>query len=167
MPEKTVTIQLSQPEQFSFVPKEWPFYRTRVKRWFTISEAQNLSEKLKKETLLCVMGPKAHKVVSNFKDKVNDSTTLDQLLDLFTEYYHSKTNTVLERGVFWDRNQRLGESNSEYVTEMRKLVRSCEYADQKDINLRDKLLHGIRDRKLATELRRRKDLTLAMVVEAL
>jgi hypothetical protein len=89
------------------------------------------------------------------------------MLSYFDEYFFPQQNHILERGIFWDRNQLLHENNTVYITIMYNLISTCDYAGKKDEMLRDKLCHGIKDRELAAELRDDKNLNLDIVLRKL
>jgi hypothetical protein len=93
-------IPLKAPEPFSFVPEEWPAYRKQIERWFRISEAKQLSDLDKRDTLLYTMGTKGDEIVTTFKDRVTDVLTFQEFLDLFDEYFQPQTNRVFARGKF-------------------------------------------------------------------
>jgi hypothetical protein len=61
--------------------------------------------------------------------------------------------------------QKDGASNEEFVRSIFALVDKCDYGDLKDEQLREKLCHGMRDRKLAAELRSNEQLTLEDVLK--
>jgi hypothetical protein len=136
-----------------------------VERWFKISEAKELADKEKIDTLLYIMGEKADDIVATFRDKVTQELKLDGLLDLFDLYFKPKTNFVAARGNFWDRRQRSGESNEECIREVYKLGELWNYEDKLPEQIRDQLCHGMTDRKMAAELRANSDLKLKNVLQ--
>jgi hypothetical protein len=133
-------LAMKTPEEFSFEPTDWPTYRRKVERWFKISEAKELADQEKIDTLLYIMGEKA---IS--KDK--------QFLKQW------------ERGNFWDRRQRSRESNEEFIREVYKLGELCNYEDKLPEEIRDQLCHGMTDRKMAAELRANSDLKMENVLQ--
>lgn len=166
-PQIGTGLNVRNPEPFSFVPEEWPRYRTSVEWWFTISKAGNQAEPQKRITLLYIMGEKVHDVIATFRSRLTAETTLAEMLDLFDEYFAPKTNFIAERGKFWERRQKEGESNDEFICSIFNMGKSCNYGDQLDEHLRDKLCQGMRDRRLAAELRTNYQLTLDDVVKRL
>jgi hypothetical protein len=111
------------------------------------------------------MGEKADDIVATFRDNVTQELKLDGLLDVFDLYFKPKTNFVAARGNFWDRRQRSGESNEEFIREVYKLGELCNYEDKLQEQTRDQLCHGMTDRKMAAELRANSDLKMENVLQ--
>jgi hypothetical protein len=74
---------------------------------------------------------------------------------------------VFARVKFWDRRQRDGESNEEFIRAIYKLGESCAYGDGLHQHIRDKLGNGMLDRKMAAELRSNSQLRLEDVLKKL
>lgn len=112
MPEdKEVLEEQRKPQPFSFDPRDWPAYKYEIQLYFEISKVKLSSMDTKKKTFLYIMGAgRAHEVMETFREKVKDSTTLQELIDLFDNYFRPKRNEVLERGILWDRDQKKRES---------------------------------------------------------
>jgi hypothetical protein len=94
----------------------------------------------------------ADQIVATFQSSLDPhgiTTTFDAFLTLLDNYFTPRTNIVAQRAQFFNRRQKDGESNEEFIWAMFALVDKCDYADLKDEQLRDKLCHGMRDRKLA------------------
>src|ERR1700733_797654 len=77
-----------------------------------------------------------------------------------------KVNVCLERCIFNRRMQEKGETFDAYLSELRTLIRSCEYGSQSESILCDRIVFGIKD----DETRRRllyftNELTLDSAVE--
>ncbi|KAF4527576.1 hypothetical protein B566_EDAN015817 [Ephemera danica] len=156
-------LNLKTPDRFSFVPGEWPAYKKQVERWFLLSEARNMNSMEKREALLYMMGQQADQIVTTFREKVTDTLSFKDFIKLFDDYFTPKTNLVAERGKFWDRRQKEGESNEDFICEIYNLGDQCGYSEKLPEHLRDKLCHGMSDRHLAAELRSNGALTLETV----
>ncbi|KAF4528167.1 hypothetical protein B566_EDAN016430 [Ephemera danica] len=110
----------------------------------------------------------ADQIVATFQsslDQNNAVTTFEQFLTHLDNYFNPRTNIVAQRAHFFDRRQRDGESNEEFIRAMFALVDKCNYGVLKDEQLRDKLCHGMQDRKLAADLRSNEQLTLEEVLK--
>jgi hypothetical protein len=161
-------MDLREPAQFSFKAARWPAYRRHVCRWLKVSKANTLDEKTKVDLLLYVMGERAEDVISNYDGVVVEEMTVEQVLDLFSEYFcPSTSDSSKARSVFWGRDQRTGESNADFVIDLMVLIDPCYYGEKENEMMRDKLCQGMRDRELAAKLRREKDLTLERVMDEL
>ena len=74
-------------------------------------------------------------------------------------------NEVFERYKFWQRDQREGEHSDQWVNDLRILLSSCEYEDQKQSNLRDRIVFGVADICVKERLLRESDLNLAKALD--
>jgi hypothetical protein len=169
---QSLTFKL--PGTFSFSPADWPAYKRTATRWFTLSEAKipaasRLSDLKKREALIYLMGDEqADQIVATFQSSLDPNGTItafDAFLTLLDNYFTPRTNIVAQRAQFLDRRQKDVESNEEFIRAMFALVDKCDYCDLKDEQLRDKLCHGMRDRKLAAKLRSNEQLTLEDVLK--
>jgi len=71
-----------------------------------------------------------------------------------------KKNLVVERFKFNRRVQDPHESFDNFLTDLKKLLRSCEFSDQTDGLLRDRIILGVADKSLQERLLRVPDLPL-------
>ena len=71
-----------------------------------------------------------------------------------------KRNIIYERARFNLRKQEEGESAALFIQDLNALAEHCGYGDLRDEMIRDRLVVGIRDRKLLERLQLDDDLTL-------
>ena len=126
------------------------------------------SETVKKEVekvglLLSMIGDEALDVYGTFKftDDVGEFSgtfehherlKLKDIVKQFEDYCNPRKMILLERFVFWHRSQGEAETIDQYVTELRKIFKNCEYEGLDDILIRDQLVFGIRDHSLRKRL---------------
>ena len=68
---------------------------------------------------------------------------------------------MFERYRFWECKQQEGETIDQFITELRTRARSCEFGDQHDSMIRDRIVFGVRDSRLKERLlRESSELTL-------
>ena len=72
---------------------------------------------------------------------------------------------MFERYKFWQRDQREGEPIVQWVNDLRILLSSCEYEDQKQSNMRDRIVFGVADIRVKERLLRESDLNLAKALD--
>ena len=78
----------------------------------------------------------------------------------FDEYFKVCKNIIYERAKFNTRDQREGETADEYITALYELIETCEYGTLNKKILRDRLVVGIRDKRMSEKLQLEADLTL-------
>ena len=74
---------------------------------------------------------------------------------------NQERTTFFERYTFWQRDQREGETVDQWVNELRLLLSSCDYEEQKETNLRDRIVFGVAYMRVNERLIREAGLTLA------
>ena len=90
-----------------------------------------------------------------------DRIKLDVLKSKFEEYVNPRKNTVFERYRFWEYKQQEGETIDQFITELKTRAKSCEFGDQHDSMIRDRIVFGVSDTRLKERLlRESSDLTL-------
>jgi hypothetical protein len=160
------------PGNFFVSPDDLPAYKRTVTRWFTLSEAKipaaSRISNVEKREIYMMGDEKADQIVATFQTSLHlngNITTFDAFPTLLNHYFTPRTNIVAQRAQFFDRRQKDGVSNEEFIRAMFALVDKCSYGDLKDEQLRDNLCHSMKDRKLAAELRSNEQLTLEDVLK--
>ncbi|MDD9361326.1 MAG: hypothetical protein PV344_00085, partial [Anaplasma sp.] len=82
----------------------------------------------------------------------------------FESFFIVKKNVVYERAVFNSRSQREGEAAADFITALYALVETCDYGTLKDELLRDRIVVGVKDKRLSTKLQMESELTLERAV---
>ena len=142
---------------------DWATYLARVDQFY---KANKIEDARKKSVFLTVIGDTTFKLLETLSapSSVADKTLLE-LQRLLTDHFTPKRLVIAERYRFWSRNQLASEPYHDYVAELRKLARSCEFADGLDDALRDKFVCGIRDAAVCKKLLTVDGLTLAVALK--
>ena len=141
---------------------DWATYLARVDQFYK----HKIEDARKKSVFLTVIGDTTSKLLEALSapSSVADKTLLE-LQRLLTDHFTPKRLVIAERYRFWSRNQLASEPYHDYVAELRKLARSCEFADGLDDALRDKFVCGIRDAEVCKKLLTVDGLTLAVALK--
>ncbi|GBM94531.1 hypothetical protein AVEN_193015-1 [Araneus ventricosus] len=86
---------------------------------------------------------------------------------MFTNYCIPRRNVVFERFKFFSCSQQEGQQVDNYLTELKTLASTCDFGDQEEGLIRDRVVLGIRDMSLQERLLRESDLTLKKAAEFL
>ena len=137
-----------------FVPdkEEWSQYETRLRYFFV---ANNIKEEAaQKAVFLTVVGPATFKTLTSLVSPASvDDKTYPQLTGELGKYYNPKPSEIVQRFKFNSRCRQPTESVATFVTELRALVKHCNYAaDSLDSLLRDRLVCGINDMQMQRRL---------------
>ena len=90
---------------------------------------------------------------------------LPQIVNLMKEHYKKDTIEIAEHFKFFKRVQQEQETLTNYLAELRKLAKNCNFGGYLDTALRDQLVCRLKDRKIQRELLCIPNLTLAMASE--
>ncbi|XP_064470230.1 uncharacterized protein K02A2.6-like [Ornithodoros turicata] len=159
-----LTYQLAAPEPFTFVPEHWTTWKRRWERFRTASglHAKNAAEQV--NSFVYLMGPKAEEIFATLPIPAGKKESYADVVAAFEGFFIVKKNVVYERAVFNSRSQLEGEPAADFITALYALVETCEYGNLKDELLRDRIVVGVRDKKLSTKLQMESDLTLERAV---
>ena len=129
---------------------DWATYLARVDQFY---KANKIEDARKKSVFLTVIGDTTFKLLETLSapSSVADKTLLE-LQHLLTDHFTPKCLVIAERYRFWSRNQLASELYHDYVAELRKLARSCDFDDGLDDALCDKFVCGIRDAAVCKKL---------------
>ncbi len=72
---------------------------------------------------------------------------------------------MYERYCFWSRDQVEDEPIDKWVKDLRTMANNCEFDNQEDNLIRDKIVFGVRDSRVKERMLRETDLTLEKAVE--
>ena len=128
--------------------------------YYTAAELVKKEAKTRVAILLDCAGPEAQDIHRNFVfsdiegHRAND---YNSVLKKFKEYCEPRRNVVFEWFKFW---QHLGETIDQWVNDLRILLEICEYGDQKEKNLKDRIVFGSVDTRIKERLLCESNLTL-------
>ncbi|XP_077547676.1 uncharacterized protein LOC144159892 [Haemaphysalis longicornis] len=164
VPPTPSPYQISPPEPFTFLPEHWTTWKRRWERFRTASGLNGKPEDAQVNSLVYLMGPKAEEIFPTLPIPADKQESYADVLAAFEAFFIVKRNVVYERAVFNRRSQREGESAAEFITALYALVETCDYGNLKEELLRDRIVVGVRDKKLSTKLQMEGDLTLERAV---
>ena len=132
-------------------------YSKRIKLWMTVNK---IEDNAKVNVFLALIGPKSFELITNMCAPDDPTTkSYDDLVKLLSDYYRVPRNPITERMELRKRVQQPGESVSNYVVELKRMSRYCEYGTDLESNLRDTFVAGVRDPNVKQKLLLKKDLT--------
>ena len=112
------------------------------------------------------MGPEAETVFNTFKfNAIADKTNFDIVVKLYDDYFAPRKNVIHERAMFYFRNQKQGEAAELFIRTLYEMAEKCEFGDQKEDHIRDRIVTGLSDNELSRELQLNSDLNLNTAVQ--
>lgn len=116
--------------------------------------------------LLNAIGEEGVEIYNTFKFETDtDKDNLEKVLSEFEKYTSPKKNVVYERYKFYMRSQQEGELFDHFLTDIKILSKSCEFMDQTDSMIRDRIVLGAADLSLQEQLLKKQDLDLNKAVD--
>lgn len=130
---------------------EWVQYVERLEMYF---EANDIDDDTKKRSiLLTVCGPKTYRLIRGLtapeKPKEKSYETLTELLE---KHYNPRPSEIVQRFKFNMRTQKPGESLADFVADSRRLSEHCNFQTALEDMLRDRLVCGVRDKRIQRRL---------------
>lgn len=155
------TVSFTPPQPFDFKkPDEWEKWKKRFELFLSASGLDKEEETRKVSTLMYCLGEDAEGVLVSTNIRDDDRKKYKEVMSKFDEYFKVRRNVIYERAKFNTREQREGETADEYITALYELIETCEYGTLKEEILRDRLVVGIRDKRMSEKLQLEADLTL-------
>lgn len=160
--------KFSAPEQLNFAkPEDWPDWKQRFSRYRIATKLNKEPADVQVSALIYSMGPEAEQVYNSFvspDDDEGEEEDFDQVLKLFDAHFVPKRNVIFERARFHSRTQEAGESVEQYIRHLYELAAHCDF-HEKEEEIRDRLVIGIKDKDLSLKLQMTSDLTLKKAVD--
>ena len=155
------TYQVSAPDQFNFSQAEsWPRWIQRFRRFRQASGLFEKDDEVQVNTLMYTMGSNAEDILVSFNLSEDDRKDYDTVERKFEDHFVVRRNTIYERAKFNQRKQQEGESVDTFNTSLYHLAEYCNYRDLHDEMIRDRIVVGLLDEKLAVKLQLDPNLTL-------
>lgn len=163
-----MTEHIKTVESLSFEGNVSENWRKFKRNWDIYAVAIGLDEKtqlVKVNTFLNAAGTEAIEVFDTFNLTVVQRNTYNDVLASFEAFCAPRKNTVYERYKFHQRNQREGETFDTFLIDIKRLVRTCEFGENENEMLRDRIVIGVADKKLQSRLLETTALTYDTAVE--
>ena len=95
------------------------------------------------------MGREAGDIFFSFHLSNAQQKQIKSVTDKFKNYFVVRRNVIFERSKFNMRKQEEGESVYTFITALHTLAEHCNYGQLKDDLIRDRIVVGLRDAKVA------------------
>lgn len=144
----------------------WRRWSQRFDLYLSASGKVKENEKTQVAILLHLMGEEGIEIYNTFTwEPADTSEKIKPVLEKFKNYCNPRKNTVIERYTFWNCKQKDGETVDQFVTELKTKAKNCEFGDQTNLMIRDRIIFGITDDRLKERLLRESDHTLEKVID--
>ncbi|CAB3990219.1 Hypothetical predicted protein [Paramuricea clavata] len=155
------TYQVIPPSKFSFKSSEWTRWIRRFERFRIAPELDKKEEAKQVNALIYTMGDEADDIITSFGLSEQEIKSYETVRDKFENHYIAKRNVIFERAKFNVRIQDENEPVESFITDLHCLAKYCEFGVLKVQLIRDRIVVGLRNKKLSEKLQLVPDLTLA------
>lgn len=144
----------------------WKRFKTHFSIYATATKTDKEEQSIQVARFLSCAGSEAIELFHTFEFAENEDKKYDKVLEKFEQYCNPKTsNIIYERFLFYSRNQKEGEPFDHFLKDIAALVDNCSFGAEKDSMVRDRIVLGIGDGSVRTQLLKQSDLTLAKAIE--
>ena len=158
--------KLNPPESFDFTkPQQWEEWKRRFQRYRTASKLFKENGEIQVSTLIYCMGQEAEGLFEQFQLSESDAKDYEKVIEKYNIHFTPKRNFIHEHAIFNERIQESGENVETYIRSLYELASRCNFGEMKEMCIRDRLVVGLRDKTLSTELQMKHDLTLETAVQ--
>ena len=150
--------------EFDESRESWPQYAKRLTHFLVANGITTAAKKT--SAFLAVIGPDTFKLLESLLSPENpEDKSFTELVETLTKHYSPEPSVIVERYKFYSRQRKPGESVATYISELRRLAKSCKFDGNLSEMLRDRLVCGIGDGSIQRRLLQQKDLTLDTATE--
>lgn len=148
--------------EFDLKDGNWKSYCDRLEMYFLVN---SVKDELKVPTLITHMGEAAYELLVNLCSPRKPSTlSYNAITEMLSDHLQPRPSILAERFKFRQRRQLIHENISDYVAELKRLSRHCEFGSTLDDNLRDQLACGIKSDIIRQRLFAEKDVSFTKAV---
>ena len=155
----TEYLTLAEPPHFLANPGEpltpWARWKRAFNTWLTMSGISGVDDARKKALLLNALGSEGQRrffTLNKEADYVKTAYKFENMMqDLNAQF--GKTNIVAEREKFQSCNQVPGQSIDEYLSLLRELASTCNFAAMEDEFIRDRISMGSSSQRVREKVR--------------
>ncbi|KAL7870545.1 hypothetical protein SRHO_G00080420 [Serrasalmus rhombeus] len=158
-------FQIPPPPKFDFTrPEEWPKWIKRFDRFRIASGLELQAEENQVNTLIYTMGDEAEDIITALQLTVIEASQYNAVKNKLNAHFVVRRNVIFERAKFNQRQQEQGETVDSFITSLHCLSEHCGYGHLHNEMVRDRLVVGLRDKKLSEQLQLDSELTLEKAV---
>ena len=134
---------MGKVEEYDLRKRNWASYIARVRQYF---KANSIKEELYTAILITVIGGEAYDLMTDLcNPKKPEDVKFEDLVKVMDNHLEPKPSEIAERYKFRQRKQDAQEKVAEYVANLKKLAKGCNFGEKLEENLRDQLVFGLKN----------------------
>jgi len=148
------------------VAADWKRFHSQWANYEVATDLDSKTAAKRAAVFLACIGTQAYEVFQSMDFATEgDRADIEKVIEAFERHCVGEVNITYERYVFNRRVQDVGETFESFLSDLRKLVRSCEYATLEESIIRDRIVIGIRDDATRRKLLQVRKLTLSSATD--
>jgi len=157
-------FQVTPPEKFTFRAEDWTKWIKRFDRFRIASGLETQADENQVNALIYTMGEEAEDILVSLHLSAEEASEYETVKGKLNTHFIARRNVIFERAKFNQRQQETGETADGFITALHCLAEHCGYGVLHDEMVRDRLVVGLRDKRLSEQLQMDPDLTLERAV---
>jgi len=143
------------------VASEWKRFSSQWANFEVASDLEEKSSSKRAAVFLACIGSEAYEtfLTMDFETE-GDRADIEKVIEAFERHCVGEVNVSYERYVFNRRMQDVGETFDAFMSDLRRLIKSCDYGTLEESILRDRIVIGVRDDATRRKLLQMRKLTL-------
>lgn len=134
------------------ISKNYEKFKQNFRIYLMASGLENKTDERKVAIFLNVAGEDAIEVFNTFQLTEAQKTNYNDVVAAFDNYCKPRCNETYDRFKFFSRSQQEGETFDNFIKELKILAKPCNFGDQKDSLIRDRIILGIQNLSLQEKL---------------
>ena len=131
-------------DNFKSETESWIQYEERLSQYFLANDIENAGKR--RAILLSVVGAETYSLLRSIVAPVKPSElSYEEIVSLLTKHYNPKPSPIVQRCKFYACERADGESIASFVARLRRCSEFCEFGEQLEDMLRDRLVVAIND----------------------
>ena len=145
---------------------DWKKFKRRWTNYEVASRTDKQPPEVRVASFETCLGDDGQEILEGLKfDNAADRSDIQKIMEKLQEHFVGKTNESYLRYVFNTRNQQPGETFDKYVSQLRTMIKGCNYGQIEDDLLRDRIVAGIKDDNTRKRLLQTDKLTLNQCIQ--
>ena len=143
----------------------WERFHEQWLNYAIAMDLEDASEDKNAAVLLTCIGTEAYDVFRTFELSDADRKKVDKIVEAFQSYCVGSVNVTYERYLFNKRMQESSERFDNFLGDLRRLAKNCDFGSVGDSMLRARIVVGIRDDSPRQKLLQIRDLDLKKAID--
>ena len=143
--------------EFNPEKETWTSYTERIDEYFLANDVE--SPEKQRAILLSVCGASTYQKIRDLlAPEKPKSKSFTEIVKLVQDHHQPPPSFIVQRFNFNMTNQKEGESISDFIANLRRISEHCKYGTNLEDMLRDRIVCGVRDKRIQQRLLAEPDL---------